>query len=327
MSKQFCLLITTGTANTLYIFNLCYQGLYHPNVRLKFERCPELPKVLFAPQAIQVGGDVYISGVDNHRSYVIFRFSLFRSTWNQVPSPPVSGGGLAYISTKLVSVGGYDRSNRKAVDNMYVLDGNSYSPLASMKTARAFPKCVNYNSFIIAFGGLDDADLPIRTIEVYNCDTEQWELAKGTLPWPIALNITSLALIHDTCYFLGTTTSDWDGKVGLLKFVPEDKVLVVPLSSAPQFQSTSLSVTSDTMQYTSVAASLCGSLLSLGGGETDDERRMIRVYSPLTNSWVHITETPTTLSNLGSVAVQLSDVELLIVQTERCKVYKCMVCK
>ena len=198
-----------------------------------------------------------------------------------------------------------------------------------MKTARAFPKCVNYNSLIIAFGGLDDADLPIRTIEVYNCDTEQWELAEGTLPWPIALNITSLALVHDTCYFLGTTvtTSDWDEKVGLIKFVPEDKVLVVPLPSAPQFQTASLSVTSDTMQYTSVAASLCGSLLSLGGGKTDDERRMIHVYSPLTNSWVHISETITALSSLASVAVQLSDVELLIVQTEHRKVYKCMVCK
>ena len=304
-----------------------YQGLYHPNVKLKFECCPQLPKVLAAPQAIQVGGDVYISGVDNHRSYVIFRFSLLRCTWNQVPSPPVSGGGLAHISTKLVSVGGYDRSNKKAVNNMYVFDGSSYCPLASMNTARAFPKCVNYNSLIIAFGGLDDADLPICTIEVYNCDTEQWELAEGTLPWPIALNITSLTLIHDTCYFLGTTTSNWDEEVGLVKFVPEDKVLVVPLSSSPQLQCTSSSVTSNTMYYTSVAASLCGSLLSLGGGETDDERRMIRVYSPLTDSWVHITKTPTALSSLASVAVQLSEVELLVVQTEHRKVYKCMVYK
>ena len=292
-----------------------------------FEHCPNLPNVLAAPQAITVGGDVYISGVDNHRNYVIFRYSLVHSSWNSVPSPPVGGGGLAHLSTKLVSVGGYDRNNKRAVKSVYHFDRQSYTPLPSMSTARAFPKCVSYNSSIIAFGGLGDSDLPVQTIEVYNRENDQWELAEGALPWPVALNITSTTLVRDTCYFLGTTSTEWNEKVGLKSFPPADKVLVVPLSSLPRFPTNTFSALSDTPHYTAVAASLCGSLLSLGGGETQDERRTIHVYSPLTDSWAHIGNAPVALWSLASVAVQISDAEVLIVQTEHRKVYKCVICE
>lgn len=315
-----------ATMLSIVIYSI-FQGLFQPHVKLMFERCPDLPNILAAPQAITVGGDVYISGVDNYRNYVIFRYSLIHSSWNQVPSPPVGGGGLAHLSTKLVSVGGYDRKNKRAVKSVYRFDRNSYSPLSSMSTARAFPKCVSYRSSIIAFGGLGDCDLPVQTIEVYSRKNDQWELAEGVLPWPVALNITSTTLVRDTCYFLGTTASKWREKVSLKNFVPADKILVVPLSSLPHFPTTTFSVLLDTPHCTSVATTLCGSLLSLGGGETHDEQRMIHLYSPLIDSWAHIGNSPVALWSLASVAVEISDAEVLIVQTEHCKVYKCVVCE
>ena len=72
-----------------------------------------MPKTLFHPQSIVMGGSVLVAACNSH--YVL-RYKTRSNQWSVLPSCPVEGFGLGHLSGKLVTVGGVDGSGATVND-------------------------------------------------------------------------------------------------------------------------------------------------------------------------------------------------------------------
>ena len=241
-----------------------------------------MPKTLFHPQSIVMGGSVLVAACNSH--YVL-RYKTRSNQWSVLPSCPVEGFGLGHLSGKLVTVGGVDGSGATVNDvYTYVQETQQWEKsIPPMPTPRQWPTVVTYNSSIAVCGGCGGD----RVVEVFNSETAQWHTAA---PLPVACVYMQLTIINYTCYLAG------GGVLSSTRSITCASLPSLFQSSSPHEQQTSAqqqsvwTVLPDIPLYHTALANMGGTLLSMGGHESTSSppSDAIHAYSASTKAWVKI---------------------------------------
>ena len=246
-----------------------------------------MPKTLHIPQCTVLGGAVFVAGWDSRD---VLRYETRSDQWSVLPSCPVSHFGLGQLSGKLVTVGGLDR--RGAPVNhvyTYVQETQQWKKsIPPMPTPHQLPTVITYNSSIAVCGGIGRK----RVVEVFNSEAAQWHTAA---PLPVACVYMQLTITNDTCY-LGR-----GGTVSSTRSIMCASLPSLFQPSSPHEQQTSAqqqsvwTVLPDMPLYYSALANMGGTLLALGGRESESSPlsdAIIHAYSASTKAWVKIASLP-----------------------------------
>ena len=154
-----------------------------------------MPKTLFSPQSVVIGGAVFVAAYNSHD---VLRYETRSGQWSVLPSCPVRCFGLGQLSGKLVTVGGED-GRGAAVNHVYTYVQETQQwekSIPPMPTQRQWTTVITYNSSIAVCGGIGRG----RVVEVFNSEAAQWHTAA---PLPVACTYMQLTIINDTCYLGG----------------------------------------------------------------------------------------------------------------------------
>ena len=237
-----------------------------------------MPKTLFTPQSIVIGGAVFVAAF---YSRDVLRYETRSGQWSVLPSCPVECFGLGQLSGELVTVGGLD-GRGAAVNHVYTYVQETQQwekSIPPMPTPRLLPTVITYNSSIAMCGG----EGGYRVVEVFNSETAQWHTAA---PLPVACDYMQLTIINDTCYLGG-------GPLSSTRSIMCASLPSLFQSSSPHEQQTSAqqqsvwTVLPDMPLYHSALANMGGTLLALGGGESESTPSdAIHAYSASTKAWL-----------------------------------------
>ena len=222
-----------------YIVPSLQAQVLHPQAKLQWKKCADIPVEMSRPQVVVMREKVYIGGgrtkrVDNY-TYLrplkcVFQYDPSRDEWSRLPPCQVIGFAMAQFAGNLITVGGIatgvtgllqgtitrllqgDFMKGLVTGKMYCFNEQSKKWeefLKPMPTARYRLSVATTQSAIVASGGSysirDLRDVPCATVEVYNSETSQWHTA-DPLPVPCA-GITSVT-IADIWYQLGGGSGD-----------------------------------------------------------------------------------------------------------------------
>ena len=278
---------------------------------ITWKQCTELPIKLSKGKTTVINAKVYCGGGEVNDEYTVYCYDPSQDKWTTLPPLPVSYFGLGQVNGKLVAVGGQKKLlyKYKESNEVYTYDeklAEWKQTIPPMPTARSSPGVLSLQSALVVEGG--NTVSYTAAVEIFKLDTSQW-YRTDSLP-TVCYNI-SLVAIGTTCYILGA---------GL----PRNEALYASVDdlfgNAVPANQTTHSHTSDTQSvwktlpntptYGPAAAVLAGNLLAIGG---DDENFMgatkeVYMYSPSTNSWIHISDLPAPLSDTTVAVLSLTKI-------------------
>lgn len=313
---------------------LFMQSLVDPSAKLKWKEYPAMPARFTVPRAIVVGSRLYVAGFSQDGApggFRIYSLEFICNVWEQLPNVPVEASGLARLSGNLVTVGGASRDGR-AITDVYTYRYESKTweqSLPSLNVARSYPVCVSTEETIVACGGGMATNSFNRSVEVINNEMTQWTVVSGcSLPNEWIMFWTATAF-QNVAVFLGGS-SRTSSRPQVESELSKD-VFCLPLSSIRSLPKCPAAMVEwQRMQCAphvgSLAVSIGGSLLALGGVKThkkrnEKESKMIHMYLPQSDTWLYIGDMPLSLASPVATAAVVSSTELFILTGE--KVFKC----
>ena len=293
--------------------------LLHPQAKLQWKNCADMPVGMTRPQVVMIGEKVYIGGgftdsVEDRKQ--VFQYDPSRDGWSSLPPHHVVVFAMAQFEGNLITVGGWT-SHGGVTDKVYrfIEESQKWEEfLKPMPTARHCASVATTQSAIVTSGGVvdikDGIPVPCDTVEVYSSETSQWHNAD---PLPVPWAGMSSVTIADTWYQLGGTSTD-DEDLTTVLYV--SLTALAQKATSPTLQPASpMSVWKtlpDTPLKLSAAASLSGNLLAIGGHSVETASS-VHIFFPLTNSWVRVTTGGLPEPCYACIAVQLSSNQLLVV--------------
>lgn len=273
-----------------------------------------------APQCVLFKSSLYVGGgqtlnTDREFRSLIFEYDMSNRNGMQWKCPfiqcPTMYFGLSELNGKLVVVGG----EREAEDKQAIITGEVFVPeenntkwsgdiIPAMKTPRIRACVVSFKGSIAACGGIESSNRECSSaVEVYRSGDKEWCVVTS-LPVPRAA--LRVSIIHKTAYFLG-------GFYPRLAHPGKPTCIGIDLEDLFQADVTVRRCWNDTIRdapcYSSTPASLCGSLIALGGlGESQTDA--IYAYSPVVNEWYLIDKLKIKLSS--ATAITLPNGELIV---------------
>ena len=286
-------------------------------INITWKRCADLPTKLNYGKTAVINGKVYCGGgVGALNAHTVYCYHPSEDKWTTLPPLPVSLFGLGQLRGKLVAVGGQKIKNTNEVYIYDEMPRKWMQTIPPMPTARNCMNVLNLQSALIVAGGYTLSPQYTEAVEIFKPDTSQWY---RTDPLPIACCQVSLVANGNTYYALGGYSRPSFFNQALYASVDD------LLGNAVLVKQTTHSSSSDTQSawktlpntptYGPTAAMLDGNLLTIGGKETSGWRsaakKEVYMYSPSTNSWIHISDLPAPITGVG-VAV-LSSTEILAI--------------
>ena len=241
--------------------------LLHPQARLQWKKCADIPVEMSDAQGVVMGEKVYVGGgvtEIHYRVVHVFQYNTSQDEWSHLPPHFVAYFAVAQFAGHLITVGGMsdDGSTGNWVYHFKEESQEWEEFLKPMPTARCFLTVATTQSAIVAIGGAtgvrDGKFVPCATVEVYSSETSQWYTA-DPLPEPYAK--VSSVTIAGTCYLLGGLDADGDFIATVLY---ASLASLVQKATSPTRQSPSPTPVWKTLPDTplkeSAAASLSGNL-------------------------------------------------------------------
>ena len=214
-------------------------------------------------------------------------YNLTSKKWSVLPKCPSINSSLAVVNGQLTAIGGCkDWSKKHTYTNKLLSLRGSWSDVfPPMPTKRCSTTALISNEHLIVAGGTTGKYTTdsINTVEVMDIKTLVWSTV-ASLPHPY--HFASATICGDHLYMLGGNDDKDKTK----------SVLTCSLTELLQSSSSSLSVwyrVADAPAYYSTCAAVNGQLLAVGGGdEYDGATTVIHKYNQRTNTWDHISDTP-----------------------------------
>ena len=300
--------------------------LHHRAQQIKWSDGPRLPMGMTAPQclliksSLYVGGGQTLSAEKDYRS-LIFEYNTSESNggkWNSpFPQCPTVYFGLGELNGKLVMVGGErETEDKKTIitGEVFMLDkkGTKWSGdiIPAMNRPRIRSCVVSHKGCIATCGGIENGDRDAResssAVEIYRSESREWCIVTS-LPVPRAA--LRVSIIHKTAYFLGgfypSLTNP--GKPNCISIELED------LFQADERNSRAWSNKIRDCPYeSSTPASLCGSLVALGGLDSQSSPvDSIYAYSPAVKQWYLVDELPIPLCSATAITLSTGEIVVL----------------
>ena len=140
-------------------------------------------------KATVINDTLYIGGggcTTTNDDYFMFSYKLIDDQWMRLPLLPQCFGVPTNINNELCYIGGRDYSTSDPTNKVITLQGDHWvTQYASMITAREYHAVVTYQHYTIVAGGRDEDGSTLDTIEVFNCNNNQWTMLSTHLPQPM----------------------------------------------------------------------------------------------------------------------------------------------
>ena len=210
-------------------------------------------------------------------------YNLIIGKWSELPKYLYQYSSLAVVNGQLTAIGGCEDCSEKQTytNKLLSLRGSWSDVFPPMPTKRRGTTAITSKEHLIVAGGATGPDI-INTVEVMDTKTLVWSVV-ADLPHPF--NRASATVCGDNIYLLGGVTDK-----GIT-----NSVLTCSLTELLQSSSSSSSSVwhrvADAPAYWSTCAAVKGQLLAFGGRKEGSIVTVaIHEYSPITNSWVHISD-------------------------------------
>ena len=268
-------------------------------------------------QVVAIGEKVYTGGgltETIEEDTVVVMYDLVKDEWGRLPNHCVGLFALGQFQGNLISVGGGAPTTNKVYRyNEETQEWEEF--LTPMPTARAVLSVLTTATAIIACGGeiqtTKNKPVTTATVEVYSSETSQWYTA-DPLPHPCSL-MTSVTIGSNVFVLGGFSVNDQS----IRSPFHADIAMLIERAVSPIQHPTTTSVWKtlpDTPLRVSAAATLCGSLLAVGGCSGNHTiRQAVGVFTPFTNKWVRIQSSDLPAARYGATAVQLSKNRVMVV--------------
>ena len=156
---------------------------------MKWTKCSNLPVAMRLAKATVINDTLYIGGgvcTTANDDYFMFSYKLIDDQWMRLPLLPQCFGVPTNINNELCYTGGRDYSTSRATNKVITLQGDHWvTQYASMITARGCHAVVTYQHYTIVAGGYGEDGSTLDTIEVFNCNNNQWTMLSTRLPKPM----------------------------------------------------------------------------------------------------------------------------------------------
>ena len=308
--------------------------LLHPQSKLQWKRCADMPVKKLEMQAVAIGDEVYVGGGGNANTSdttdlnAILKYNHIKDEWTRLPDHCVALFGLCQFQGELLSVGGWPNEPTN-VYRYSTADRKWLESLKPMPTLRAYPALLTTASTIIVCGGCQP-DVILSTVEVYYSTTSQWHSAD---PLPQPCYLLSSVTISGCGFLLGGLNANEQATKSLL-CVNMATLINRATSPTRRHDTTSTWKTlPDTPLTLSTAATLSGGLLAVGGRDASNTiQSTVHVFIPSTNSWVKLPSRDLP-ANCSAATAQLSNNRVMVMggmdkegkETDTC--YICSVVK
>ena len=156
---------------------------------MKWTKCSNLPVAMWSAKATVINDTLYIGGgvcITGNDDYFMFSYKLIDDQWMRLPLLPQRYGIPTNINNELCYIGGLDYSTIYPTNKVITLQNDHWvTQYASMITARQLHAVVTYQHHTIVAGGDGEDGSTLDTIEVFNCNNNQWTMLSIHLPQPM----------------------------------------------------------------------------------------------------------------------------------------------
>ena len=298
--------------------------LLHPlQARLQWKRCADIPvhTGMSRPQAVWVGEKVYVGGgtFENWEKYLVFQYNPSRDEWSRLPPHSLRHFAMAQFAGNLITVGGKIDLDVVGMVCRFEEESQKWEQfLKPMPTARFWLSVATTQSAIVASGGAtgvrDSKFVPCAAVEVYSSETSQWYTAD---PLPVSCYRMTCIILADTYYLLGGTGAN-NKPIPTVLYTSLTSFIQKVTSPSPRQSAGGTSFWKflpDIPLLMSAAANLSGSLLAVGGGDSDADliSSAVHVFLPFTNSWFKVTDGDLPEPRYYCTAINLSSNQVLVI--------------
>ena len=289
--------------------------LLHPQSKLEWKRCADMPVKMLRAQAVATGNEIYLGGGDNMTETgltSILKYNTVEDEWTRLPDHCVRLFGLCQFQGELLTVGGASGDMLTNKVYRYIKEDRKWAEsLKPMPTMRVCPVVLTTASAIVVCGGFAAGEnvepVVTATVEVYSSTTSQWYTA-DPLCQPCAT--MSSVTISGCSFLLGGVNDDGD-PIGSSFCV--DMATLIDRVNIIHCGTTSWKTLPDTPLAGSTAASLSGRLLAVGGHEENDQvQSSVYMFVPSTNSWVKLPSGDLPVERYGTTTVQLLNNRVMV---------------
>ena len=267
-------------------------------------------------QVVVIGEKVYAGGGvtdPKEEIYTVLMYDMVKDEWGRLTNHCVGLFAMGGFQGNLITVGGSPRTNKVYRYNEETQEWEEF--LTQMPTARLNQTILTTATAIIACGGeintANDKPVPTAIVEVYSSETSQWYTA-DPLPHPCWL-MTSVTIGRNV-FLLGGIGVD---NQSITSPFHADVAMLIERAVSPIQHPTTTSVWKilpDTPLRKSAAATLCGSLLAVGGrGGNRTIQPAVGVFTPFTDKWVRIQSGDLPAARYLATAVQLPNNRVMVV--------------
>ena len=156
---------------------------------MKWTKCAKLPVAMRLAHATVINDTLYIGGgecttANDH--FFMFSYKLNDDQWMRLPRLPQLYGVPININKELCYTGGKECSSSRSTNKVITLQNDQWTEqYANMTTARKGHAVVSYQHYTIVAGGVGEDGSTLNTIEVFNCNNNQWTMLSTHLPQPM----------------------------------------------------------------------------------------------------------------------------------------------
>ena len=278
---------------------------------MKWTKCSNLPVAMWLAQATVINNTLYIGGghcTTTNDAYFMFSYKLIDDQWMRLPLLPQRYGVPTNINNKLCYIGGRHYSTSAPTNKVITLQDDYWvTQYASMITARQVHAVVTYQHYTIVAGGDGDDGSTLDTIEVFNCNNNQWTMLSTHLPQPMS-NINATTCNQSFIIAGYTDADDYANKgtfiISMDSLVGADQQSLTSSASEDDYKWRELYLT----PYWNTAIVPNTSLPVIIGGYGKHRKVVnnIFLYDDSSNSWRTVSSLP--ISCAGATVATINDV-------------------
>ena len=221
-------------------------------------------------------------------STLFYQYECSTEKWTELPSCPCRDSGLAIMDSELTTVGGWDGADRRTNRLFTLRQGKWVEVYPPMNTAHSSPAVVSTSDgdYLIVIGGYVRNSVATATVELLQVKSRRWYKLTD-LPQPLPL--PSATICGDQLHVIGS-----DGKGYSCSLPSNDRPITSPLTL-------SWKPLPPLPVEHSTAATLCGQLVLIGGGQGGSpvnsihqlvEGQWVEIVSMTSGRWVCLAVSP-----------------------------------
>ena len=289
--------------------------LLHPQSKLEWKRCADMPVKMIRAQAVAIGNEIYLGGGNNMNRTdltAILKYNTVEDEWTRLPNHCMQLFGLCQFQGELLTVGVLSGGLPTNKVYRYTKEDRKWAKsLKPMPTARIQEAVLTTASAIAVCGGLvageNGEPVVTATVEVYSSTTSQWYTAD---PLPQRCAGMSSITISESGFLsrgLGVNMEPVKSPFCVDMSTLNDRANIIHRGT------TSWKTLPDTPLARSTAATLSGGLLAVGGHEENGPvQSSVYMFVPLTNSWVKLPSGDLPAERYSTTTVQLSNNRVMV---------------